>query len=97
MDPDRPYGVNNLVFKDVGMPHVLLDLQGEQICRPPIAIAANGGVKRNSEGVPLEDSSQTDCGRVIPGKVRGDLEPVAFQAAMFDLVNFMTYIAEPQH
>ena len=26
VDPDRPYGVNNLVFKDVGMPHVLLDL-----------------------------------------------------------------------
>ena len=95
VDPDRPYGVNNLVFKDVGMPHVLLDLQGEQICRPPIAIAANGGVKRDSEGVPLEDSSQTDCGRVIPGEVGGELEPEAFQAAMFDLVNFMTYIAEP--
>ena len=34
-------------------------------------------------------------GRVIPGEVGGELEPVAFQAAMFDLVNFMTYIAEP--
>ncbi|MCW8864642.1 MAG: cytochrome c1 [Colwellia sp.] len=28
MDSDRPFGVNNKVFKDVGMPHVLQDLQG---------------------------------------------------------------------
>lgn len=27
-DPKRPWGVNNLVFKDVGMPHVLQELQG---------------------------------------------------------------------
>lgn len=27
-DPARPFGVNNLLFKDVGMPHVLWDLQG---------------------------------------------------------------------
>jgi len=28
MDASRPFGVNNTVFKDVGMPHVLQDLQG---------------------------------------------------------------------
>ena len=28
LDSDRPFGVNNKVFKDVGMPHVLQDLQG---------------------------------------------------------------------
>ncbi|MGL1956856.1 MAG: cytochrome c1 [Colwellia sp.] len=28
IDNDRPFGVNNTVFKDVGMPHVLQDLQG---------------------------------------------------------------------
>lgn len=27
-DPSRPFGVNNLVFPDVGMPHVLWDLEG---------------------------------------------------------------------
>ena len=27
-DPKRPLGVNNLLFKDVGMPHVLWELQG---------------------------------------------------------------------
>ena len=33
-DPARPYGVNNKVFPDVGMPHVLLGLQGVQECVP---------------------------------------------------------------
>ena len=28
IDESRPFGVNNTVFKDVGMPHVLQDLQG---------------------------------------------------------------------
>ncbi|MEN8216532.1 MAG: cytochrome c1 [Pseudomonadota bacterium] len=30
LDPSRPMGVNNLVFKDVGMPHVLWERQGWQ-------------------------------------------------------------------
>lgn len=28
VDPARPFGVNNKIFKDVGMPHVLQNLQG---------------------------------------------------------------------
>lgn len=28
LDANRPFGVNNLIFKDVGMPHVLWELQG---------------------------------------------------------------------
>ncbi|MDG2035253.1 MAG: cytochrome c1 [Pseudomonadales bacterium] len=93
-DSSRPYGVNNLVFKDVGMPHVLLGLQGEQVCRPAIAIAANGGIKRDESGEPLEDS-RSDCGRVVAGEAEGSLNPEEYQAAMYDLVNFMTYMAEP--
>ncbi len=30
IDESRPFGVNNVVFKDVGMPHVMWDLQGWQ-------------------------------------------------------------------
>lgn len=30
VDSDRPVGVNNVAFKDVGMPHVLAGLQGKQ-------------------------------------------------------------------
>lgn len=31
LDSSRPMGVNNTVFKDVGMPHVLWELQGWQV------------------------------------------------------------------
>ncbi len=30
LDPSRPFGVNNLIFPDVGMPHVMWDRQGWQ-------------------------------------------------------------------
>ncbi len=30
VDEARPFGVNNVVFKDVGMPHVMWELQGMQ-------------------------------------------------------------------
>ncbi len=30
IDESRPFGVNNVVFKDVGMPHVMWELQGWQ-------------------------------------------------------------------
>jgi len=30
IDESRPFGVNNIVFPDVGMPHVLWELQGMQ-------------------------------------------------------------------
>jgi ubiquinol-cytochrome c reductase cytochrome b subunit len=31
-DDTRPYGVNNKVFPQVGMPHVLMELQGMPVC-----------------------------------------------------------------
>ena len=46
-DDSRPYGVNNRVFKDVGMPHVMLELQGMQECAMGPVVARNGGVKRD--------------------------------------------------
>lgn len=32
-DESRPFGVNNLIYPDVGMPHILLKLQGVQILK----------------------------------------------------------------
>lgn len=40
-DPNRPTGWNNKVFENVGMPHVLWELQGEQIAK----ISEHDGVK----------------------------------------------------
>ncbi|MFT6287181.1 MAG: ubiquinol-cytochrome c reductase cytochrome b subunit [Alcanivorax sp.] len=91
-DNSRPYGVNNKVFKDVGMPHVLLELQGMQECAVGPVSAANGGVKRD----PLtgEDILEDPCGQFVVAEA-GQMNPEEFDIAMYDLVNFLAYTAEP--
>lgn len=98
-DPARPWGVNNKAFPDVGMPHVLLELQGLQECAPGPVHAENGGIKKDpltgkevlfgADGKPLNP-----CGRLKvtqPGK----MTPEEYDSAMVDLVSFLQYIAEP--
>jgi len=91
-DPTRPYGVNNLVFPAVGMPHALLELQGLPECAMGPSRADNGGVRRD----PLtgEDILDQPCGTL---RVTGDgaLDPEAFDGAVYDLVNFLAYSGEP--
>lgn len=41
-DPSRPMGVNNVVFKDVGMPHVLAGLQGNQTLKEDGTLVVDG-------------------------------------------------------
>ena len=91
-DDGRPYGVNNKVFKDVGMPHVLLELQGMQECAMGPVKAHNGGVKRD----PLtgEDILEEPCGQFTITE-EGSMTPEEFDGAMYDLVNFLAYTAEP--
>ena len=91
-DDSRPYGVNNRVFKDVGMPHVLLELQGMQECAMGPVAAGNGGVKRD----PLTgtDIMEEPCGQFTISEP-GELSPEEFDSAMYDLVNFLAYTAEP--
>lgn len=91
-DPSRPYGVNNKVFPDVGMPHVLLELQGLQDCALGPVKAHNGGVKRD----PLtgEDILEAPCGTfTLDGK--GSMSVDEYDGAVRDLVNFLSYVAEP--
>jgi len=98
-DPERPWGVNNKVFRDVGMPHVLVDLQGIQECRPGTAHAKNGGILRDpltgkevlygEDGKPLNP-----CGR-LEVTTPGSMTTAEFDDAVYDLVNFLNYIAEP--
>jgi len=91
-DDSRPYGVNNRVFKDVGMPHVLLELQGMQECAMGPVAAHNGGVKRD----PLTgtDILEEPCGQFTISEA-GELSPEEFDSEMYDLVNFLAYTAEP--
>jgi len=40
-DTSRPWGVNNLLFPDVGMPHILIKLQGLQILKENMTDVTN--------------------------------------------------------
>lgn len=95
-DPARPWGVNNVVFKDVGMPNVLLELQGEQqmVCKQVPQIAENGGIKRD----PLSGKNITEenCHQLAVVEGSGKLSGPQFDAAISDLVNFLAYVAEPE-
>jgi ubiquinol-cytochrome c reductase cytochrome b subunit len=91
-DDSRPYGVNNRVFKDVGMPHVLLELQGMTECAPGPVSAPNGGVKRDK--LTGEDILEDPCGKLAVTEA-GSMTTEEFDNAMYDLVNFLVYTAEP--
>jgi ubiquinol-cytochrome c reductase cytochrome c1 subunit len=41
-DPKKPLGTNNLVFKDVGMPNVFWQIQGEQRVKPTVDDSEEG-------------------------------------------------------
>lgn len=74
-DDSRPYGVNNRVFPKVGMPHVLLELQGLPSC---------------VEG----ESGEGTCASLDVAEA-GTMSGEEFDAAVYDLVNFLAYTAEP--
>ncbi len=98
-DPSRPYGVNNKVFKDVGMPFVLLELQGLQACAPGPAKAANGGIKRDpltGEDILFGDDGHAlnPCGSFDLVE-KGSMTPEEFDKAVYDMVNFLEYMGEP--
>ena len=80
-DPSRPWGVNNAVFNDVAMPHVLWELQGLQ--------NAVFNVVKDKEGV--EHQVITELVIAQPGK----LSVEQFDSAVRDIVNFLHYMGEP--
>ncbi|MBK1701603.1 cytochrome c1 [Thiococcus pfennigii] len=80
LDPSRPYGVNNLVFKDVGMPHVLGGLQGLQ--KAVYEEKGHGDEAHQViEGVELVEP--------------GTLSPQEYDQMARDLTAFLTYIGDP--
>ncbi|RCU49869.1 MULTISPECIES: cytochrome c1 [Corallincola] len=79
-DPTRPFGVNNVVFKDVGMPHVLQELQG---------------VPRKTYESRLIDGEQQDVYVGIRADGSGEMSTDEYDHAVLDLVNFLVYSAEP--
>jgi ubiquinol-cytochrome c reductase cytochrome c1 subunit len=80
-DASRPFGVNNLVFKDVAMPNVLWQLQGPQ-----------APVYEKSEAE-THQLHQTPIG--VKSLKPGTMSPEEFAAIDRDLVTFLAYISEP--
>ena len=80
-DDSRPTGVNNLVFKDVAMPHVLWKKQGWQRAVLKEIKNPDGSAKSEIERLEL----------ATPGEL-GEAE---YAAMVRDLVNFMVYLGEP--
>jgi len=79
-DPSRPFGVNNIVFPSVGMPHVLEELQGI-----PTPIYATHIV--DGEEVEVVVGTETDGS--------GELSTGEYDDAVRDLVNFLVYSGDP--
>ncbi len=84
-DKKRPWGVNNKVFPDVGMPHVLMELQGVQI--------DSCGDMDPTTVDPL--TGEKVCGLSVDPKRKGSMDPTHFDRAMYDMTNFLSYSAEP--
>lgn len=80
-DDTRPTGWNNRVFDKVGMPHVLQDLQGHMAPVYRTEIDHEGKEHQVIERLEL----------VHPGK----LTQAEYDALVGDLVNYMTWMAEP--
>ena len=80
-DDSRPWGVNNATFKDVGMPHVLWELQGVK--------KAIFETHEDHEGNEIKIISGYET--VIPGKMSEE----EYDNAVLDLVTFLEYMGEP--
>jgi cytochrome c1 len=96
VDETRPLGVNNKVFPNVGMPHVLADLQGVQRegCLQVPKVASNGGEQRDPL-VPGKVVTQEECGLLYVEEASGAYSPEEYDAAMYDLTNFLYYVGDP--
>ncbi len=82
-DDTRPSGWNNLVFPNVGMPHVLWELQGER------AAVYKEEVDPHDEKKKVH--TFTGFEQLTPGKMSAQ----EYDSAMADLVAYMTWMAEP--
>jgi ubiquinol-cytochrome c reductase cytochrome c1 subunit len=86
-DPSTPTGWNNLVYPNVGMPHVLWKLQGERVVREEEAL---------KDGRPIlgEDGRPRKILR-LESLTPGTQSAVEYDRTVYDLVNFLTWMGEP--
>ncbi|MEL0585523.1 MAG: cytochrome c1 [Candidatus Thiodiazotropha sp. (ex. Lucinoma kazani)] len=81
LDEKRPFGVNNLVFPDVGMPHVLWELQGAQ-----------KAVFKLENGSSGNDIQVFDHFEPV---TQGTVSAEEYDQVARDLTAFLSYVGEP--
>jgi len=87
-DPSSATGWNNTVFQGVGMPHVLWQLQGDRVLKHEVVKDSTGREVKDGHGNIMKTVKFES---VTPGA----LSPVEYDTVVRDLVNFMTWMAEP--
>ncbi|MEO7727626.1 MAG: cytochrome c1 [Burkholderiales bacterium] len=105
VDSSRPTGWNNLVYPNVGMPHVLWQLNGKQQIHEDVfdsehaakaALIASKGVAQLEETHEVKDGKTVErfvLKTLTPGT--GTLAQLEYDRAVVDIVNYMDYMAEP--
>ena len=84
-DAARPTGWNNTVFQNVGMPHILYALQGEQVLKTEVVAIPHG-----SKG----EVEKHEVQKLVLQKP-GAMKPAEYDRLVADLVNFLAYMGEP--
>lgn len=79
-DDTRPTGWNNTVFDKVGMPHILWQLQGQQILKVEEKLDAHG--------------EKAEMHTLVLDKP-GLLSPAEYDGVVADLVNYLVFMGEP--
>lgn len=86
-DPSRPTGWNNTIFPNVGMPHVLYGLQGQQVLATEVQLQPRRGGKQ-------EDALKIEVQKLVVDKP-GSMDAAEYDRLVADLVNFLVYMGEP--
>jgi ubiquinol-cytochrome c reductase cytochrome c1 subunit len=79
-NPERLFGVNNVVFEATAMPAVLASLQGVQVLVEEEVTDGHGGHETH---------------KTLQLKEPGSMNPAEYKRAVRDLVSFLTYVGEP--
>ena len=84
-DSTRPTGWNNTVFPNVGMPHMLHALQGEQALVTEVV-----SIPRGNKG----EVEKYEVQKLTLAKP-GAMKPAEYDRLVADLVNFLSFVGEP--
>ena len=98
VDETRPFGVNNRVYPNIGMPHVLMDLQGvpDLNCKgfEPIDILDGEEAVVLLVGEDPEERPE-NCSFLEVREGTGVMNESEFDQAAYDIANFLHYVGDP--